>query len=153
MFRNKFPSPLAHVLFLTSLSLMLANSSFAQATEKVLGTFTFHEDGGFPMAGVTVDAKGNLFGVGSFGGFIPGSICCGTVFELSPGKSGGWTKRFYDFRGPVIDAGAYPMDDRLTVTPNGTILGTTYVGGDLTDYCPQEVFGLGGCGTVFAITP
>jgi hypothetical protein len=55
-------------------------------------------DGIWPVGGLVMDSSGNLYGTTSQGG---GNKCtdgydlytCGTVFELSPNGSGGWTEK------------------------------------------------------------
>ena len=59
-------------------------------TEKVLHVFTGGEDGGIPVAGLTLDPEGNLYGTTSQGGDL--QLCsnnvqfvgCGTVFKITP---------------------------------------------------------------------
>ena len=60
-------------------------------TEEVLFSFNF-SDGCLPIAGLTFDSKGNLYGTTWVGGTTTGDV--GTVFELSPpAESGGaWTE-------------------------------------------------------------
>jgi uncharacterized repeat protein (TIGR03803 family) len=57
-------------------------------TEAVLHSFGKGNDGADPVAGVTFDPTGNLYGTTSSGG-TDGN---GTVFQLTPSKSG-WTER------------------------------------------------------------
>ena len=57
----------------------------------VLYNFTGGADGGEPYKGVTLDAKGNLYGTAVTGG---GGSCeggCGVVFELANSGGGVWT--------------------------------------------------------------
>ena len=60
----------------------------ASGNETVLYTFTGGTDGGSPLAGVTADSKGNLYGTTYSGGNL--SVCngsgCGVVYKLD--KSG-----------------------------------------------------------------
>ncbi len=59
-------------------------------TEKVLHSFNLNgSDGSFPFAGVVFDAFGNLYGTTYKGGIHD----FGTVFELTPNGSGGWTEK------------------------------------------------------------
>jgi uncharacterized repeat protein (TIGR03803 family) len=57
-------------------------------TEKIIYSFTGGIDGTAPLGGLAIDASGNLYGVTETGG--PNGA--GTVFELSPGSGGTWTK-------------------------------------------------------------
>ena len=69
------------------------------------------------MAGVNMDAAGNLFGA-----------TASTVFELSPNGSGGWTPTvLHTFAGGPKD-GTDPRDAPVTDSA-GNVFGTTYGGG------------------------
>jgi uncharacterized repeat protein (TIGR03803 family) len=54
----------------------------------VLYTFTGGADGGYPLSGVIMDSKGNLYGTTSEGGDLSASGClpagCGVVFKIKP---------------------------------------------------------------------
>ena len=92
-------------------------------------------DGLEPIAGVTLDKSGNLYGVTIGGG--PGDW--GVVYELSPYGSG-WTESLlYIFQNNDLD-GAGPYGG-LIFDNAGNIFGTTTVGG--------QGFG----GTVFELSP
>jgi uncharacterized repeat protein (TIGR03803 family) len=62
----------------------------ATGTETVLYSFTGDLDGGDPLAGLILDAVGNLYGTASSGGALNclggqnNPVGCGTVFKLSP---------------------------------------------------------------------
>src|SRR5207253_3487590 len=78
-------------------------------------------DGSFPVAGLTVDAKGNLFGVTSSGG----TSGTGEIFELSR------SKETYTFQ-PLHSLGSGEGQDLVTpliVDTNGNLYGTTEAGG------------------------
>src|ERR1035441_7480755 len=64
-------------------------------TETVLHNFNNNgTDGDGPYAGLIFDAAGNLYGTTTTGGAYVG----GTVFELTPNGSGGWTEKvLYSF--------------------------------------------------------
>jgi len=95
------------------------------------------KDGHFPHAGVVFDASGNLYGTTAFGGSGPCTDGCGTVFELMPPKSGGWTEKLlHSFTGKD---GRY-AEAALVFDASGNLYGTTPVGGAY-DY-----------GTVFELT-
>ena len=57
--------------------------------------------GGDPQGGVTLDSAGNLYGATQLGG----SSDNGTVFQLTPNSSGGWTTRTYGC-GATLASGA-----------------------------------------------
>jgi uncharacterized repeat protein (TIGR03803 family) len=55
--------------------------------ETVLYRFTGQKDGGFPIAGLAMDAAGNLYGTAWLGGIFAcdnGGQGCGVVFEITP---------------------------------------------------------------------
>lgn len=84
--------------------------------ENVLYSFTGSPDGEAPLAGLTMDTKGNLYGTTIFGSYSN----YGTVFELS--KSGKETT-LYSFSGGAVD-GCYPYGGLLR-NNEGTLYGTT----------------------------
>jgi uncharacterized repeat protein (TIGR03803 family) len=109
-------------------------------TESVLYSFTGVSDGGFPVASVTFDSAGNLYGTAS-GGYSG----LGVVFELTP-SAGGWSMNvIYSFAGRA-DGG----DPRAGVVFDsaGNLYGTTAEGGSSTTCYDYE-----GCGTVFQLVP
>jgi uncharacterized repeat protein (TIGR03803 family) len=90
-------------------------------------------DGASPYAGVIFDATGNLYGTTEYGG-IYGH---GTVFELTPNGSGGWTEQvLHNFDGTD---GSEPAG--LIFDATGNLYSTTGGGGAY------------GAGTVFELTP
>lgn len=97
-------------------------------------------DGQSPMAGLTSDASGNLYGTTAQGG----DWSCGTVFKLSPGKNNRWKfSVVYSFNPNNQDSGGdgcYPTSD-VVLDAAGNIYGTTEYGGWY------------GWGTVYEITP
>src|ERR1700730_17085121 len=96
--------------------LLLASSTLAQSTEKVLQNLTIGSGGGLIARG------GNLYGTTA--GF---NKQYGTVFELTPQKNGTWVfKLLYKFTGGVD--GAYPQPG-LVFDKAGNLYGTTQVGG------------------------
>lgn len=56
--------------------------------EKIIYSFAGGTDGAAPEGGLFIDASGNLYGVTESGG----TTGAGTVYELSPGSGGTWTK-------------------------------------------------------------
>ncbi len=121
------------------------NGHWQQST---LYSFTGGSDGGVPVAGLILDAAGNLYGTAKLGGTATtngcGAYTCGTVFELSP-VNGGWKQRtLYSFTGG--SDGGTPVAS-LTFDAAGNLYGTTEFGG--TYYNSQ----LGPSGVVFKLTP
>jgi uncharacterized repeat protein (TIGR03803 family) len=112
--------------------------SSADYTEQVLHDFNCGPvDGCYPIAGLVMDAKGNLYGTTLLGGTA--SCDCGTVFSLTgPGKE--TEAILHSFSGPPD--GSEPW--AALVIQNDALYGTTYSGGTGT-LCTS------GCGTVFRI--
>jgi uncharacterized repeat protein (TIGR03803 family) len=105
--------------------------------ETVLFSFPVYGDGASPVAGLTIDAAGNLYGTTSVGG----ANSKGTVFKLSPpsGSGGTWTEQvLYNF-GAGTD-GANPFAG-VTLDAAGNLYGTTSAGGTYS------------YGTVFELSP
>jgi uncharacterized repeat protein (TIGR03803 family) len=116
-------------------------------TEKILHSFNNNgEDGYWPMAGVTLDPAGNLYGTTQVGGrSTKCSGGCGTVFKLSPGKNGGWTETvLHSFTHSGFDG--YDVVSGVILDAGGNIYGTTYFGGTHSS-CANFV----GCGAVFEL--
>lgn len=78
--------------------------------ESILYNFEGGDDGLEPFSGVVFDASGNLYGTTSSGGTGKG----GTVFELSPSGTGGWTKttlyNFSDEHNSSVGMGSLAFD-------------------------------------------
>jgi uncharacterized repeat protein (TIGR03803 family) len=117
--------------------------------ETVLYHFKGTTDGNSPEADVVLDQSGSVYGTTRYGG---GGKCsaygysgCGTVFELTPSKTG-WTESvLHSFKGGTGD-GEDPAAG-IVFSSTGDIYGTTAEGGDTAD-C-----GNNGCGTVFKLSP
>jgi uncharacterized repeat protein (TIGR03803 family) len=104
-------------------------------TESVLHRFNI-TDGYTPVAGLTFDAAGNLYGTtqdaGPYDSF-------GTVFKLTPGSDGSWTEKvLYQFRGG--SDGSFPSAN-IIFDKTGNLYSTTWAGG------------ADSWGTVFKLTP
>jgi uncharacterized repeat protein (TIGR03803 family) len=94
--------------------------------------------GYWPVGGLVIDSKGNLYGTTKTGGH--NFAMDGAVFELSPVSGGAWTETI------VHNFGAYETDgidpyDGLVFDSAGNLYGTTEAGG------------ANGYGTVFKLTP
>ncbi len=109
-------------------------------TEEVLHSFGNGSDGAGPSAGLIFDTAGNLYGTTQEGGIhsCNGSTC-GTVFELTPNESGGWTEKVLHSFGNDTD-GVQPFAG-LILDGSGNLYGTTFYGG------------IHAVGTVFELTP
>ncbi|HEX3652195.1 MAG TPA: choice-of-anchor tandem repeat GloVer-containing protein [Rhizomicrobium sp.] len=98
--------------------------------ETTLHVFT-GDDGAYPIAELTADTKGNLYGTTNNGG----ANIAGTVFKVTPK---GKTTIIYNFTGGADGANPYAG---LVADDSGNFYGTTTGGG------------ANGFGTVFKITP
>ena len=103
-------------------------------TEKVLYSFGQGTDGATPVAGVTLDAKHNLYGTTSAGG----SYGYGTVFQLKRSKSGWAENILYNFQGG--NDGSVPYAG-VILDSSGNLYGGATGGGT------------GAGGTIFELTP
>jgi uncharacterized repeat protein (TIGR03803 family) len=116
--------------------------------EKILHRFADGRDGARPEGSLIFDGSGNLYGTTNLGG---NSRCrtingngCGVVFELMPESDRSWKEEVLhkftgaDGNGPVAG---------LVFDTAGSLLGTTFFGGDL------NLCGGTGCGVVFELTP
>ncbi len=105
-------------------------------------------DGAFPNGSLIMDGAGNLYGTTAGGGIHPGceNEGCGTVFELSPNGSAGWTEQVLHSFGGGTD-GARPFAG-LIMDGAGNLYGTTFEGG-IHQTCSQNT----SCGTVFELSP
>lgn len=105
-------------------------------TETVIYTFGGVSDGAYPLANLIFDGLGNLYGTTEAGGGGPGCstgqlIGCGTVFELTPNGSLGWTETtLYQFQGSP-DAGV-PVAG-VVFDQTGNLYGATNAGGIIGD--------------------
>jgi uncharacterized repeat protein (TIGR03803 family) len=105
----------------------LVNSS-GSYTEKTLHNFgASATDGESPLAGLIMDAAGNLFGTTGGGGdaLVCGLGSCGTVFELANSPAGYTEQILYEFTG---SDGAGPVAS-LIMDASGNLYGTTAYGG------------------------
>src|SRR5271166_4735030 len=137
--QSSLPKAVFAVLLMT---LMLVPGASAGSKYHVLYKFKGAKNGFFPVAGLISDAAGNFYGV-TAGGGAGGSGGCGTVFELSPAKSGWTQKVLYRFRNGKDGCGPAA---NLAFDSQGDLYGTTYLGGQ------GNCFGRT-CGTAFELTP
>ncbi len=122
IFRTSLRAATAALAIAFTLTVVASQAAQAQ-TFNIIHTFTGGPDGGYPIAGVTLDRAGNLYGTAFLGGGAGGF---GTVYQLKPRASGGVFNILYTFTGG--SDGANPAA-RVIFGPNGTLYATTYRGG------------------------
>jgi len=124
MQRSKHFGRVGKVLGLLAITLLVTHAWAASHT--VLWSFN-GTNGSNPVAGMIADSAGNFYGTTDTGG-APGAQGYGTVFELSPNGSGGWTQTvLHSFQNNGVD-GIHPFCT-LTFDAQGNLYGTTYQGG------------------------
>jgi len=106
-------------------------------TQKVIHSFTGSDGDGFgPGAGVTLDSRGNVYGMTPTGG----ANGFGIVFELTPDGKGNWAERvIHTFAGGTDGIGG--SAGRLVLDAAGNVYGLCTTGGTH------------GAGVVFALAP
>jgi hypothetical protein len=115
-------------------------------TEIVL--FNFPSDlsyeGGQPAGGLVIDARGNLYGVTTYG--APTGLN-GVIYQLAPptAKGGAWTQTILH----SFQSSAYLPYSGLVADKKGDFYGTTEYGG--AGSC--ENGGGSGCGTIYRLSP
>jgi len=95
--------------------------------ERVLHAF-YNTPAGNPVAGLVMDAAGNLYGTTMLG--VSRSSCgggCGTLFKVSPASGNAWIFKVIHVFGHGTD-GYHPTGD-LILDSAGNIYGTTQAGG------------------------
>ncbi|HLY01297.1 MAG TPA: choice-of-anchor tandem repeat GloVer-containing protein [Candidatus Cybelea sp.] len=93
--------------------------------ERILYKFTGGADGESPDGGLIMDGAGTLYGttLGGSSGCPPG---CGTIYALTPTKSGYVHNVLYSFKGGSDGYGSY---GGLSIDSSGALYGTTAEGG------------------------
>jgi len=137
--RSRIADGAMGLIMVLGLTLVVAQAQ----TFSVLHNFTGGSDGANPLAGLTMDQAGSLYGTASLGG-----VGNGTVFKLARQGSGWILNPLYQFRG--MPDGFFP-EARVVFGPDGSLYGTTFYGGIAQPQCIQ-----GGplqCGTVFQLRP
>jgi len=104
-----------------ALAIMATQSAQAQTYQVIYG-FTGHSSAMHPIGGVTVDQHGNVYGTTAWGGAFDG----GTAYELRRAGSDFVFDLIHNFGGGAD--GSFPWD-APTFGPNGTLYGTTGIGG------------------------
>lgn len=138
---------LCSVALVGSALLFICGLASGQATETVLYNFgSFIGDARLPSGKLLFDSGGNIYGVTNMGGaHCISNYGCGTVYRLSPRRSGEWSETIlYSFCSTGDPSscpdGAYPYAG-LVADLDGNIYGTTSSGGT------------NGLGTVFRLSP
>jgi uncharacterized repeat protein (TIGR03803 family) len=93
-------------------------------------------EGWAPMAGLTADSAGNLYGTTYRGG--EGGWDCGTVFKLSPGKNNKWAHTVLHSFDASQSEGCFPLSG-VVLDRAGNLYGTTEMGGDDTQGAVYEI--------------
>jgi uncharacterized repeat protein (TIGR03803 family) len=113
------------VVLIIILAVSLASKATAADKFETLFDFTLRSDGCYPEGQLIYDSSGNLYGTTNQCGV--GNGAWGTVFELTPNGSGGWTESvLYTFTG---DDGEGPTGP-LTLDSAGNIYGTLSLAGE-----------------------
>ncbi len=106
-----------------ALAFTVATPAHAQQwTLHVLHNFTDGPDGAIPLAGLTMNGAGDLYGTADLGG----SVNAGTVFKLKHSPSGWTFTVLYSFTGSQDGSGPQA---RVIFGPSGDLYGTTTGGG------------------------
>jgi uncharacterized repeat protein (TIGR03803 family) len=127
----------------------LTTPALGAAKETVLHDFGSRGDGFYPVAGLTSDRSGNLYGTAPRGGNTLsgcGELGCGVVFRLTSTGKGKWKESIlYSFTGGK-DGGSPQAG--VILDAEGNVYGTAYEGGDTS--CGYWTVG---CGVVFELVP
>src|SRR5258708_3527483 len=131
----------ALTLAILSALLVVATARSQAQTESVLYSFAGKPDGANPRSPLVFNA-GNLYGTTYNGGLYG----FGTVFELTPNGTGGWTEKIlYNFcpASPSCTDGENPTFAKLLFDSSGNIYGTAFAGGALGNGAVFELSSLG----------
>lgn len=140
--RKVFVGPFSIFLTFAAILANFAPRSFAQEESVIYNFNPAIRDGVGPQGNLTFDASGNLYGTTYIGGIHScGGVVfyCGTAFELSPSKDGGWTEKVIHNFGNGTDG--YGPSAGMVFDSDGNLYGATYQGGAF------------GYGTVFELSP
>jgi uncharacterized repeat protein (TIGR03803 family) len=136
--------------------------------ETVLYNFN-GDDGAFPIASLTFDSNGNLYGTAQLGGLGTCStsggqnLGCGVVFKLTPTQNGWQETTIYKFQ-PGVNKGVIPAGG-VIFDAHGNLWGTTWApgiqGDRIMDRAGSKLLGntYWGCsdpgcgGTVYKLSP
>lgn len=141
---RKLSVPSTFIFGICLLTAFVAVSPANAQTETILQNLSNNGDGELPYSGLIFDWAGNLYGTTTTGG----TYGQGTVFQLSPSSSGGWTMTTLHSFGNGSD-GQSPWGGALLMDTAGNLYGATLYGGTQLCNDSRPV----GCGTVFKMVP
>jgi uncharacterized repeat protein (TIGR03803 family) len=118
-------------VFAIALALTAVVTSARAQTFSVIHNFTNGTDGGNPLSGFVMDAKGNFYGTANAGG----TFGYGLVFKMSPS---GTVTPLYNFTG--LKDGGNPIGN-LILDAAGAVYGTTTTGGTHSNGAVFKVIG------------
>ena len=108
------------IVFKVTLPPSVCKTASCAWNESVAYQLTGSQEGGYPDSAPIFDQNGNMFGA------LPGDICCGVIYELTP-SGGSWTERvLYAFTGG--SDGSVPHGGVIR-DQAGNLYGVTYAGG------------------------
>jgi uncharacterized repeat protein (TIGR03803 family) len=139
---KKLVGRLAMIPAIFAVTVLVTGTPAVAETERILHGFSNNGLGEFAYMGLIFDSAGNLYGTTGAGG----AYGAGTVFELSPTASGGWTQKLLHNFGNGSD-GQSPWGGSLLMDGSGNLYGTTRYGG--TSLC--DSLNPVGCGAVFEL--
>src|ERR1700749_4791973 len=122
-----------HKFWIGAAAFAFAFASASVSSSKVLILQIFEGSGAlYPLAGVTIDHSGDIFGTSNRGGNSNNCVIrCGEVFETQPVGHRQWTtSALYDFQNG--DDGPYPQSP-LTLDASGNLYGSSSVGSSDTE--------------------
>lgn len=124
----------AAVLAIVAASLFVTGTRASAQTETVL--YSFDSPAGYgPLAGLTFDSAGNLYGATAYGGILP--TAPGTIFKLAPAAGGDWTPTWleeYSFGQGGPSAVIFDAEGNLYFATAG---GGAFSGGVVYELMPQ----------------
>ncbi len=97
-------------------------------SERVLHSFAYSNEGGYPSSPLLLDSVGNLYGTNAQGGIVNYEcpVGCGSVFKLAHAETGWKLDVLHLFNG--MD-GQYPRYSGVIMDKSGNLYGTTEGGG------------------------
>ena len=141
--RNRLPATFSLWMLVGVLAVVTTRPVQAQ-TYQVIHNFGGLVDGAKPLAGVTIDQAGNLYGTTYGGGAHGGFSGYGVVYKLALRGSSWLLTPLYNFQ--AGQDGAYPAAPPV-IASNGVLYGNTQGGAGRG--CERGI----GCGTLYELQP